>query len=155
MPVEAGTEKSHGACKRHYLEQLRSFGLDDMIPRYEQQPDETFPPDLGESTPPVADQVAKATGFTFSPKEQAGAISLSGLSPDETALLMRNVSWEFTDKRPDSPTVGFTFYVKANTPYEQIMQEYQQRLAKWKEDAAKAEKWKQDWDHKNPDFLRT
>lgn len=108
--------------------------------------------DLVEAVPAVVDQVVRETGFTFNPNMQAGGIDLTGLSPEETSILTRNVSWEFTDKRPDSPTVGFTFYVKANTPYEQIMQTYQQRLAKWKEDAASVEKRKRDWERNNPAF---
>ncbi len=74
--------------------------------------------------PPEVDAFAKEIGFDISRTSQLGGMRLDGLSPEEIQNLQgvmgHQSDWEFTDRRPDSPTSGFTFYAPEGTPIDQL-----------------------------------
>lgn len=57
----------------------------------------------------IPQAVATQTGWTFNPANETGGMTLTGLTPDQVAQMPK--LWEFTDRRPDSPTRDYTTYV--------------------------------------------
>ncbi len=83
----------------------------------------------GDVTP--AREFEKSSGFTFNPAKQVGAIKLEGLTPAERAEMQKGglgPQWEFTDKRPDSPTKAMTFYVPEGATLDQIKAAHEAKL---------------------------
>jgi hypothetical protein len=75
----------------------------------------------------AAQQASKEIGFDFNPTPQAGGVKLEGLTPAEREAV--KPMWEFTDRRPDSPSKGLTFYVPEGASKEQILQRHQEKMA--------------------------
>lgn len=80
-----------------------------------------------------AEAFAQETGMTFNPANQVSGARMSANMSDRDREAFAGIprTWEFTDKRPQSPTAGMTFYVNVGTPLEQIKQRYQQKAAEW------------------------
>jgi hypothetical protein len=74
--------------------------------------------------PPEVQALAEKWGFTISKSPQLGGMRIDGLKPEEISMLEKALGhgrdWEFTDKRADSPTAGYTFYVPEGTSAEEI-----------------------------------
>lgn len=83
----------------------------------------------------AAESFAKETGWTFSPSAAVMPTpeELAALSPEKRAqfqAIHQANGWEFTDRRPDSPTKGMTFYTKIGATPEEIRAAYAAHLAK-------------------------
>jgi len=75
---------------------------------------------------------ARQTGLTFNPVANIGAVRAASVPPElaqEFAALPR--TWEFTDRRPESKTVGMTFYVPTGSSLEHILQRYSEKQKEW------------------------
>lgn len=74
------------------------------------------------SVEPAARNVGKEIGFDVKPNGLPG-VSTEGMPPEMLAELRKKypVQWEFTDRRPDSPTSGLTFYVPEGATRDQIL----------------------------------
>lgn len=129
VPVEPGVQKSHGLCRRHALEAYADAGI--PLEKVHQQPDSAFPPDLSESVDAsVAQRFAQDTGLTLHPQVQYGAVSadaVAQLPPEKQQQFAALANWEFTDRRPDQPSKGISFYVPVNATYEQMMQRWNEK----------------------------
>lgn len=86
-----------------------------------------------ESHAPDAEAFAQQTGMTFNGSAQSGGVKTTGVMSDRDKALVAQLpqQWEFTDKRPNSPTAGMTFYVGVGTPLADIQRRYQQKAAEW------------------------
>jgi len=130
QPVQPGVQKSHGMCRRHALEAYAEAGV--PLEMVHSQPDSAFPPDLSESVDATAAQrFAQDSGLTLHPELQYGSMAASQLallSPDQQKQMQTLASWEFTDRRPESPTRSLTFYSPVNASYEQIAELWDKKL---------------------------
>ena len=80
-----------------------------------------------------AEAFAQQSGMTFNPESQVSGARMGSNLSDRDKQAFANIprTWEFTDKRPESPTAGMTFYVNVGTPLAQIQQRYQQKATEW------------------------
>lgn len=129
VQVEPGVQKSHGLCRRHALEAYAEAGV--PLEMVHKQPDTAFPPDLSESVDASeAQRFAQDTGLALHPQVQYGAIAAADveqLPPEQQQQFASLANWEFTDRRPDQPSQGISFYVPVNATYEQMMQRWEQK----------------------------
>jgi hypothetical protein len=129
VPAEPGVQKSHGLCRRHALEAYGNAGV--PLEMVHKQPDSAFAPDLSESVDAsVAQRFAQDTGLTLHPQVQYGAVSaatVEQLPPEKRQQFAALANWEFTDRRPDQPSQGISFYVPVNATYEQMMQRWNEK----------------------------
>lgn len=91
---------------------------------------------LASDTPDPA-VIGRDIGFEFNPTTQIGAIRTEGLTPEQQSQLESTMpkQWEFTDRRPDSPTAGLTFYVPEGSTRETIERRLQEKIAEQKPSA--------------------
>jgi hypothetical protein len=86
---------------------------------------------------PAAGQFAKESGVTFDGEDLGGIQmppNIEELPPKEQATyrkLAENAKWAFTDRRPDSPTKGVTFYVKKGSTAEEIHTAWEAKKAEF------------------------
>lgn len=92
-------------------------------------------PTPGETAQFRAERTAETTGneigFTLDKTTpQIGSVSLEGLTPEQRAALeaVQPRQWAFTDKRPNSPTLGRTFYVKEGASRAEILKRHQEKM---------------------------
>jgi len=130
QPVQPGVQKSHGLCRRHAYAAYAEAGLGPE--NVAAMSSDQFPPDLSESVDAsTAQRFAQDSGLTLHPELQYGSMAanqLSLLSPDQQKQMQTLASWEFTDRRPESPTRSLTFYSPVNASYEQIAELWDKKL---------------------------
>lgn len=105
----------------------------------------------GKVAPSPAADAAQELGFEAKRNDAAG-MNTEGMPPEMVAAIREKhgPQIEFTDKRPDSPHPGMTFYMPEDATKEQIVARYQEKVKEF----AKSGELSQESTGVTPDFIK-